>query len=545
MSRFFLIAIVSLVGESGHVAAAEPRAMAFREVSAGSGVRFSFHSGSRNRHDLPEIMGGGVAVIDADGDGRLDLFLCNGGPIVAEPGKPDPPCRLFLNKGNGQFEDFTDRANAPGPPYAMGAAVGDFDGDGRDDLFVSGWRDQRLYRNLGGGRFEDVTRNAGLESHLWSTSAAFADLDGDGDLDLFVATYVDFDPTKAPYCAAPDGKRDFCGPEEFSPQPDRLYRNNRDGTFTDISRSAGIEAPDGRGLGVVVADLVGDSKLDIFVANDGTACRLFENKGGLRFADVAGTAGVAVDGDGRPLAGMGVAVGDVDGDGRMDLLASNFLGRGTVGFRNLENGVFSDDSGAIGLKMATRSVLGFGLILEDFDGDGDLDLFQANGHVLDRQRLGEPFAMPSKLLQNDRGRFVEVPGEWLSQPRLGRGVAVGDLDGDARPDLVVNSLDQPASVLRNESTGGNWLSLELVGKAPACRVPIGAKVQAKIGAKTIVRELIAGGSYLSASDRRLTIGLGPRPDLGAIQVTWPSGHVERFAIPAGSQFVRIVEGAGL
>ncbi len=284
----------------------------FREVAAESGVSFRYESGSRGRHDLPEIMGGGVALIDFDGDGDLDLYLTNGGPIVAEPGRVDPPCRLYRNEGGWRFSDVTDRSGAPGPSFAMGVAVGDFDGDGRDDLFVTGWRDQRLYRNVGDGRFEDVTARAGVISNLWSTSAAFADLDGDGDLDLYVASYLDYDPARPPFCAAPDGKRDYCGPESFAAQPDRLYRNNGDGTFTDIAKSAGVDRPGSRGLGVLIADLVGDRGLDIFVANDGTACHLFENRGGLRFDEVGAASGVAFDGRGDALAGHRTDPLDVD-----------------------------------------------------------------------------------------------------------------------------------------------------------------------------------------------------------------------------------------
>ena len=277
----------------------------FREIAAEAGVSFRFDNGSRGKHDLPEIMGGGVALFDADGDGKLDIYLCNGGPINASIGNADSPCRLYRNRGAWHFEDITIQAGMPGPSYAMGAAVGDYDGDGRADLFVTGWRDQRLYRNLGGGRFLDVTQRAGLISSLWSTSAAFADLDGDGDLDLYVATYLEYDPESPPYCAAPDGQRDYCGPEDFPAQPDRLYRNNGDGTFSDVSRSAGIDRPEGRGLGVLVAELTGDNRPDIYVANDGTPCWLFANQGNLRFEEVAEVAGVARDGQGQAMAGHG------------------------------------------------------------------------------------------------------------------------------------------------------------------------------------------------------------------------------------------------
>jgi hypothetical protein len=501
----------------------------FREVAAEAGVSFRFDNGTRGRHDLPEIMGGGVALIDFDSDGDLDLYLCNGGPIAGLPGQADPPCRLYRNEGGWRFTDVTDSSRAPGPSHAMGSSVGDFDGDGLDDLFVTGWRDQRLYRNAGGGRFEDVTAKAGLTSNLWSTSAAFADLDGDGDLDLYVATYLDYDPTLAPFCAAPDGKRDFCGPEGFAAQPDRLYRNNGDGTFTDVAKQAGIDRPGGRGLGVVVADLVGDRGLDIFVANDGTACWLFENRGALKFEEVGLTAGVAFDGRGEALAGMGVGLGDLDGDGRPDLVVSNFLGRSTIGFKSLGDGMFADASDVFGLSKATRSVLGFGVGLADFDGDGRLDLLQANGHILDRVRLGQPLAMKPTLLRNLGGKFADASragGNWFGRPILGRGLAIGDLDHDGRLDAVVAALDAPASLLRNVTSGGRSLTLELVGRRPACLEPIGAKVRATLGGRTLVRVLVGGGSYLSASDRRIHLGLGDLDRVDRLEIAWPSGLVE-------------------
>ena len=513
----------------------------FQEV-ADSGITIRYTSGSRDCHDLPEIMGGGVALIDGDGDGWLDLFFCNGGPIgESSPAAKDlSPCRYYRNLGGMRFADQTERANIPGPSYAMGTAVGDFDNDGKDDLFVTGWRDQRLYRNLGDGRFEDVTHRTNLESKLWSTSAAWADLDADGDLDLYVATYLEFDPEKAPYCAAPDGRRDYCGPEDFSAQPDRLYRNNGDGSFTDVSKSAGVDLKDGRGLGVVVADLVGDRRPDIFVANDGTACHLFENLGALKFREVAGPSGVAFDGQGQPLAGMGVAAGDLDGDGSIDLVVGNFFGRSTVAYLNRGKGVYLDASTPLGITSATRSTTGFGIALSDFDHDGRLDLIQANGHVLDRARLGVPSAMRPTLLRNAGKQFEDVgktASPWFSKAILGRGLAVGDLDNDGDLDVVVTSLDAPVTLLKNE-TDRKSLVVELVGKRTQ---PFGARLRASIDGREYVRVVVGGGGYLSSSDRRIILGPGK---LDQFEVVWPSGESETFRDFSGNKAVRIVEGTG-
>jgi hypothetical protein len=295
---------------------------------------------------------------------------------------------------------------------------------------------------------------------------------------------------------------------------------------------------------VVVADLVGDRGLDIFVANDGTACWLFENRGGLHFVEVGLNAGVAFDGRGEALAGMGVGLGDVDDDGRLDLVVSNFLGRSTIGFQAVDDGIFADASAVFGLAKATRSVLGFGVALADFDDDGRLDLLQANGHVLDRARLGQPLAMKPTLLRNVGGRFADVSaraGPWFHRPILGRGLAIGDLDRDGRLDAVVCALDSSASVLRNVTSGGRSLNLDLVGRSPACRQPIGARVRASVGGRTVVRVVAGGGSYLAASDRRIHLGLGHFERVDRLEIAWPSGLVEIWKdVPAGLS--RIEEG---
>jgi enediyne biosynthesis protein E4 len=501
--------------------------LSLEDVADAAGVVFRYQAGSRGRHDLPEIMGGGVALFDADGDGLLDLYFCNGGPIDPKAGGEAPPCRFFRNRGGLRFEDRTADCGAPGPSYAMGAAAGDFDGDGLVDLFVTGWRDQRLYRNFGGCRFEDVTDRAGLASTSWSTGAAWADLDGDGDLDLYVAGYLAYNPSEAPFCAAPDGRRDYCGPEDFPPEPDRLYRNDGDGRFTDVAQAAGIPHREERGLGVLAAELTGDRMPDVYVANDGGRCWLLANRGGLRFEEVGEAAGVARDGDGRALAGMGTAFGDFDGDGRSDLLVTNFFERSTIVFRAQPGhaGFYRDESSRLGVAAVTRNALGFGAVAADLDADGRLDLVQVNGHVLDRARLGVPFAMPSTVLQGrDRGLVDVTPtaGRWFSRPILGRGLAVGDLDDDGRLDLVAASLDAPAALLHNRSKSGNVLRLDLIDRhgLPA----VGARLRATIGDRVLVRDLAGGGSYLASSSARLHLGIGEADHVDSLVVSWPWGE---------------------
>ncbi|WP_337177201.1 CRTAC1 family protein [Paludisphaera sp.] len=533
-------ALATLAAAAGIAGAQEIR---LEDVAERAGVHFRHHAGSRGRHDLPEIMGGGLALFDADGDGLPDLYACQGGPIAADSPGGDPPSRLYRNLGGLRFEDVTEAANAPGPSYAMGAAAGDYDGDGRVDLLVTGWRGQRLYRNLGGLRFEDVTEAAGLSSDRWTTGAAWADLDGDGDLDLYVAAYLDYDPEAAPYCAAPDGRRDYCGPEDFEAQPDHLYRNDG-GVFVDVAAEAGLPARPERGLGVLIADFDGDGRPDVFVANDGGRCRLLANRGGLRFEDVAEAAGVARDGRGRALAGMGTTTADLDGDGLPDLVVANFLGRSTIAFRALDDrGTFQDETARLGLAAATRDVLGFGVVAADFNADGRVDLLQVNGHVLDRARLGVPFAMPPRLLRGREGGLVDASGEagdWFARAALGRGLAVADLDGDGRPDAAAAALDAPLALLHNRSRSGPSVAVDLIDRhgLPA----IGARARAIAGGKTVARHLSSGDGYLSSSPPRLSFATGGADALDALEVRWPWGGVETWRGLRAGEVHRLVEG---
>jgi len=451
--------------------------LAFQRLGAErTGIHFKYQDGASGRFDLPEIMGGGMAAADFDGDGRLDLFFCQGGPIEREGDekREDPPCQWYQNMGGMKFKEI--KVAATGPSYAMGAWPADFDGDGRVDLFVTGWRDWALYRNLGGWRFEDVTERLGKTVPEWSTAAVWADFNGDRHLDLYVGGYVKYDPATAPYCAAPDGRRDYCGPEDFEAIGPRFYLGDGRGGFTDATLKSGLGDRFGRALGAIAFDATGDGRLDLFVANDGTPNQFWIQLENGRFQDEAIERGVAVALDGQALAGMGVAVGDFHRRKRADLLVANFYGRGSVFYENQGQGVFADRSSATGLQAATRKCNGFGLAAADFNGDGQWELVQANGHVLSRERLGVPLKMPPVMLTMGRdGRFEDVGAGAFpvaGEPMAGRGLIAADLDGDGRPDLVISRLDGPPVVMRNvskmsepagtsfkiEAYGGSYLS---------------------------------------------------------------------------------------
>ena len=517
----------------------------FEDVAEKAGLAYRYNPYPTGNLSLADTMGGGVGLIDFDEDGRLDVYFVGGCRLPIEPGEDPTPNKLFRNKGDGTFEDVTARAGVAGHGYGMGCSVGDYDNDGHDDLFVTGLDRTILYRNRGDGTFEDVTTRAGVGSSRWTTASGFGDLDGDGDIDLVAVAYVEIDPRDVPECLDPTGKPYHCTPGRFRPQPDHLFRNNGDGTFTDVSKGANFEADRGFGLGLAIADVDDDGKLDLFVANDTAPNFLFMNRGGLKFEEVGVTAGAAYNADGRATASMGVVADDLDGDGRLDLLHVNFLDEPNTLLRNLGGGQFEDIAVGAGLDATGRTTTGFGAVALDAENDGRLDLFIANGHVDHRPWAHRPMAQrPTLYRSKSPGRFELAPpsiGPYFAGDVVGRGTAAGDLDNDGRVDLVVVHREAPAAVLRNASEGGHWVGLRLVGERSG-KTPVGARVTCRAGGRTSARWLTGGTSYLSSNDPRLFFGLGPVRTIERLEVRWPSGLVQGWSNVAANRFLELREG---
>ncbi len=508
----------------------------FRDDAAASGLAFTFDNGLEKLHQIPETMSGGVGLLDFDGDGWLDVYVVQGGRFPPGRDAAGSGDRLFRNRGNGTFEDVSERSGIAALPrgYGHGVTVGDYDNDGHPDLFLTRWRSYAIFRNKGDGTFEDATARAGLAGQRdWPTSAAFADLDGDGDLDLYVCHYLSWDSDHPRPCwDRVHNVFAFCGPPEFPSLPDHLFRNDG-GRFVDVSGEAGIIDRTGEGLGVVAADLNGDGRVDLFVANDQSAKFLFLNRGGMHFEEVGHEAGVASNNAGVYTASMGVACGDVNGDGLPDLAVTNFYNEYTALYKNLDDGVFSDHSSELGLAIPSRYRLGFGMAFLDFNNDGWLDLVTANGHV-DDNRSDVPQRMPAQLFAGTMGgqRLRDVTdraGAPFQVPLLGRGLAAGDLDNDGRVDFLILAQNQPLSYFHNLTEGGHWITLRLEGRGRSNRDAVGARVVVSAGGRRHFGWRTGGGSYQSAADPRLHFGLGQAVRVDSLEVTWPSGKVERFA----------------
>jgi enediyne biosynthesis protein E4 len=520
----------------------------FVDDAESAGLHFAFDSGLETLHQIPETMSGGVGLLDYDGDGWLDVYAVQGGRFPPDPDVPNTGDRLFRNKGDGTFEDVTERSRIArlARGYGHGVTAGDIDNDGHPDLFLTRWQSYALFRNKGDGTFEDITDKAGLGGDRdWPTSAAFADLDGDGDLDLYVCHYLKWDSKHPRACKDKDRNVFiFCGPPEFPSVPDHLFRNDG-GRFVDISTEAGIVDRTGEGLGVVATDVDCDGRVDLFVANDQSAKFLFLNRGDLRFEEVGHFAGVASNASGIYQASMGVAGGDLNGDGLPDLAVTNFYNEYTALYQNLGHGVFSDHSAEYGLAVPSRYRLGFGIAFLDFNNDGRLDLVTANGHV-DDNRTDVPQRMRAQLFAAaEEGRrlfdVTDSAGPAFQVPLLGRGLAVGDLDNDGRVDVVILPQNQPLVYFHNQTDGGRSLTLLLEG-ASSNRDAVGARVVVDSGKRRQFVWRMGGGSYQSASDPRLCIGLGNADRIDSVEVTWPSGRVDRYTGLQSGRGYRLREG---
>jgi hypothetical protein len=538
-------------------------------VTAESGLAFTQRNGEEaDQYTILESLGSGVALIDYDGDGLLDVFLPGGGYFDGPDRKEIKgcPCKLFRNLGNFRFRDVTAETGldrlADGRPwfYSHGCAVGDYDRDGWPDLLVTGYGRLALFHNepdgQGGRRFVDVTRKAGLTDDLWSTSAAWADLDGDGFPDLYVCHYLDWSFAKHPACGSqsPGEPRDVCAPPTFTAQPHRLYRNNRDGTFTDVSKEAGLRqhtAADGKGLGVLVVDVNDDRRPDVYVVNDTEDNLLYVNRGArgeLRLEEKGLESGVARDDHGLPNGSMGVDAADYDGSGRASLWVTNYEMEHHALYRNLGGELFRYASHVAHVAALGRGYVGFGTAFLDVDNDGWEDLVIANGHVL-RHPARNPRRQRPVLLRNQGdGTFADVSagqGPYFTAGHLGRGLAVGDLDNDGHPDLVITHMNEPIVVLRGDpppgaGAGHHWLGVELAGRDHADVV--GARLVLEAGGRRLTRFAKGGGSYLSSGDRRLLFGLGPAAEVGRLTVSWPSGREQHWDGLAVDRYWLLVEG---
>jgi len=584
-------------------AAAAP-GVRFTEVTRAAGLGgFRFVSGTAAKDYIIEAPGSGCAFLDYDNDGWLDIYLVNGSTLAAlRGGAGTPGAALYHNNRDGTFTDVTEKAGVASHAWGQGVCVGDFDNDGWEDIYVTSIGRNRLYRNNHNGTFTDIAGKAGVALGGWSSGCAFGDYDGDGLLDLFVAGYVRFDINHPPPPAsgrdgetggrgdggagnpqsatrnpqsnnpqsvgmgasfAPDlgqcvyrGRRVMCGPRGLAGEPDHLFRNNGDGTFTDVSERAGVADRAGNfGFGAAWLDYDDDGRLDLLVANDSTPSYLYHNRGDGTFEDVSYPSGTALNESGREQAGMGVAIGDYDGDGRADIHRTNFADDSNVLYHNDGGGNFTETTFQTGLGEITLPFLGWGTNFFDYDNDGWLDLLVANGHIypdVDEAGWGTSYKQRLLLFRNLKGKFYEVgssAGEALYMPRCARGSSVGDYDNDGDLDILLSSVDDAPGLLRNDgaSRAGHWLTIKLIGD-PARKCPrdaIGTTVFCSAGGRRMRGEVVSGQSFYSQSDLRVHFGLGAAAAVDKLEVRWANGKAEQFQLKVVDQFVVIEQGKGI
>ena len=525
---------------------------AFEEIPPSvSGITWVHTAGKSPQKHLPETSGAGCAFLDYDNDGWMDIYLVNSGK--SDFYTPPKPLRnaLYRNNRDGTFTDVTEKAGVPGSGYGMGVAVGDYNGDGLPDLYVTQFGRNILYRNNGDGTFTDVTDKAGVAARGWSSSAVWFDYDNDGRLDLFVCQFAEFDAALG--CGTDkDGVHHYCIPRIFKPRPSWLFHNNGDGTFTDVSRESGIAEHLGKAWGVVATDLNNDGRMDLFVANDTVANFLFMNQEGKRFEESGFAAGVAYSAEGRARSGMGVDSADFNNDGWMDLFVANIDEEIFSLYRNNHDGTFDDVAMQQGIGMATRWMSGWGLKFFDYDNDGNVDLILSNGFpddLVDQISNKVTYREPLLLFHNDGRIFRDVSqqsGPVFSKNFAARGLAIGDFNNDGAIDVLISVNDGAPVVLKNNAAKGNhWVGLHLVGQKSNPDA-IGARVTYQAADLNRSRMKVGGGSFLSSHDPRMVLGLGQRTRLDWLEVRWPQpgGAVDRFTDLPIDRYVTIVEGTG-
>jgi len=540
-------------------------AVIFVDVTHAAGIDIFHHrSGTPEKRTILETPGSGVALLDYDNDGWLDIYLLNGSTFPALKGKETPPRAMLLhNNQDGTFTDVTEKAGVANERWGFGVAVGDYDNDGWPDIYVSNFGKNRLYHNNHDGTFTDVAEKAGVTLGGWSTGATWGDYDHDGFLDLFVPGYAKFDPDHPPLSGKgglPPGFCNFrgievmCGPRGLPGEGDHLFHNNGDGTFADVSLKAGVSDPKGYyGFASVFVDVDDDGWLDLAVANDSVPKYLYRNKHDGTFEDLSYLSGFALNDEGREQASMGIAVGDYNRDGKVDFYITNFSDDYNALYRNDGDGNFSDVTARAGIAALTLPFLGWGTGFLDYDNDGLLDIFAANGHVypgVDKQDWGTTWAQRPLLFRNlDGAKFQEVPpatGSGLAAVMTARGAAFGDLFNDGHIDVVINNVDSTPALLRNVVKRSNhWVTLKLVGASKSPRDAIGAKAFVTAGVVRERGDVFSGGSYASSSDQRLHFGLGTAVKVDKVEIHWPSGAKEEITIPTVDRIFTVKEGKGI
>jgi len=534
----------------------------FIDIAKQAGLtKFRHRSGSPEKNTIIETPGSGVALLDYDNDGWLDIYILNGSTMPALLGKePAPRAMLFHNNHDGTFTDVTDKAGVANERWGFGVAVGDYDNDGWPDIYVANYGKNRLYHNNHDGTFTDVAEKAGAALGGWSAGPTWGDYDHDGLLDLFVPGYVKYDPAHPPGSGLPASACQFrgihvmCGPRGLAGERDHLFHNNGDGTFTDVSEKAGVSDPQGfYGLASVFVDVDDDGWIDLLVANDSTPNYLYTNRHNGTFEDVSYLSGFALSEDGREQASMGIAVGDFNRDGKVDFYVTAFSDDYNTLYTNDGDGNFTDKTFSAGLADPTIPFLGWGTVALDFDNDGLTDLFVANGHVypaVDQQDWGTTWLQRPQLFRNlDGKRFAEVPpatGSGLAELLAGRGAAVGDLFNDGHLDVVVNNMDSSPALLRNVVKNDNhWIAFRLIGGPKSPRDAIGAKVFVTASGVRQRADVFSGGSYGSSSDQRVHFGLGQSSKIEKIEIHWPSGLKQEIMVPAVDRIFSVAEGKGI